>query len=345
MLVLLVFVPITVLIYLRLQRRRQALGTSFGGMWSAGPETKRHPRFRRHLPPALFLASLAVLLVALARPQAEINLPRVEGIVILVVDVSGSMAAKDVEPTRMEAARETARAFILSQPQTIRIGIVSFSGNGFVVQGPTNDTAALLATIDRLEPQAGTSLGQGIVTALNTLAIDAGLAPAAQPTPQELPDDQSEPQEAEQQRMFRDEALLAQLPEGPYPPSVIVLLSDGENNQSIDPFRAAQAAAERDVRIDALGFGTPGGAILEIDGFSVYTALDEAALQQITQAAGGAYYNPQNEQHPQAIYKNLVPELVIKPETMEITSIFAGASLFILMAGAVLSLLWFNRLP
>jgi Ca-activated chloride channel family protein len=267
----------------------------------------------------------------------------VEGTVILVFDVSASMGADDVDPTRMEAAKVVAREFVLSQPETVKIGIVSFSGNGFAVQTPTNDTNSLLAAIDRLEPTSGTSLGQGIFTALNTIALDAGLLTAEQPTPESANTASGAGQET-QQETPGEEDLLAQLPEGPYPPSVIVILSDGEDNQSIDPLAAAQAAADRDVRIDALGFGTPAGTTLELDGFIIHTALDEAALQQITQAAGGAYYSTQSEQDPQDVYANLTPELVVKSEYMEITSIFAGASILILLLGSLFSMLWFNRL-
>jgi Ca-activated chloride channel family protein len=143
---------------------------------------------------------------------------------------------------------------------------------------------------------------------------------------------------------MREEALLAQLPEGKYPASVIVLLTDGENNQSIQPLKAAQAAAERGVRVDALGFGTTAGTTIEIDGFSIHTALDEATLQETTEAAGGTYYPAQREQDLKQVYASLTPQLVVKPEAMEITSILAGAGIVILLVGSLFSLLWFNRL-
>jgi Ca-activated chloride channel family protein len=123
-----------------------------------------------------------------------------------------------------------------------------------------------------------------------------------------------------------------------------VLLTDGENNQSIDPLEAAQAAAEHGVRVDALGFGTTAGTTLEVDGFSVHTALDEATLQQITEAARGTYYPAQGEQDPQAVYASLTPELVVKTEAMEITSVLAGAGILFLLVGSLFSILWFGRL-
>jgi Ca-activated chloride channel family protein len=328
-----------VLLYLRVQQRRRASAVSFERFGVRG-ERHTQPGFRRHVPPLIFLLGLLLLLVALARPQAEINLPRVEGTVILVFDVSGSMAAADVEPSRIEAAKQRATEFIQSQPESIKIGIVTFSGNGFTVQSPTNDQNKLLTAINRLEPQTGTSLGQGILVALNTLAVDAGYEPVALATP-----DSSGAGQEDLGFGSSGEALLERLPDGPYPPSVIVLLSDGENNQSIDPIAVAQAAADRSVRIDALGFGTAAGTTIDIDGFKVHTMLNEAVLQDIVTVAGGAYYNPEAAQDPQDIYKNLTPKLVVKPESMEITSIFTAASIFMLLLGVLFSVVWFARMP
>ncbi len=340
MLYLLVLVPLVILLYLRVQRRRRLLADSFGRTFNSPEIQKRSPGIRRHIPALVFLISLIILVVALARPRAEVNLPRVEGTVLLVMDVSGSMAATDAEPSRMEAAKKMAREFVLNQPETVEIGIVSFSGSGFAVQRPTNDQQTLLSSIDHLRPQKGTSLGQGIVVALNTIAIDAGLEPDAP-----FPGGQTLSTPDPQQGMRADQALLEQLPQGSFPSAVIVLLSDGENNTSIDPMAASQAAMERDVRVNAIGFGTTAGTTLEVDGFNVHTALDEAALQQIVQVTGGVYYNAQNEQDPHSIYKNITPQLVVKPEMMEITFLLTGAGVLAMLLGAVLSMLWFNRFP
>ncbi len=125
------------------------------------------------LPAALLLVGLTVLVVALARPQGAVDLPREEGTVILAFDVSGSMAATDLQPTRMEAAKAAAKAFVQRQPSSVVIGVVAFSDSGIAVQPPTNDQAAVLAAIDRLTPQKGTSLGQGILASLNAIAIEA----------------------------------------------------------------------------------------------------------------------------------------------------------------------------
>lgn len=336
MLYSLALIPVVVLLYLRAQRRRSLLSEQFRTVFQDNTARRRNPGFRRHIPALLFLIGLAVLLVALARPQAEVSLPRVEGTIILVMDVSGSMAATDAQPNRLEAAKTAARQFILSQPETVKIGIVSFSGSGFAVQRPTNDQQALLSALGRLSPQTGTSLGQGIAVALNTIAMDMGAEPV--PTPDTSGMDP-------QQLMRADASLLAQIPKGPFPSAVIVLLSDGENNQPIDPLAAAQAAAERSVRVHALGFGTTAGTTLKVDGYNVHTALDEAALQEIARVGGGVYYNAQNEQEPQIIYKNITPQLVVKPEMVEITFLLTGASILALLLGTAFSIIWFNRFP
>jgi Ca-activated chloride channel family protein len=170
MLILLLLLPLCVVLYVRLQRRRRRLAASYGSLGLVQGVAGRQLGRRRHIPPALFLASLAVMIVALARPQTTVSVPRVEGTVLLTFDVSGSMAAEDLQPNRMEAAKEAARAFVEQQPRSVQIGVLAFSDSGLAVQAPTNDQDAVLAAINRLSPQRGTSLGQGILAALNTIA-------------------------------------------------------------------------------------------------------------------------------------------------------------------------------
>ncbi len=366
MLVTLLAIPILVVLYVRIQRRR-AFATSLfrasapnAGRAGSRAEAngrpggaRQGPGFRRHVPFVLFVLGLAVVLVALARPQAQLALPRVEGTVMLVFDVSGSMGATDVQPSRLEAAKKAAREFVQTQPSTVKIGIVSFSGAGIMAQTPTNDTASLLATINRLQPTKGTSLGSGIASALNAIAVDAGLT-GGQSTPGEAAPGAPArgpaaapqvPGQSGQQPGAADASILAQLPAGNYPSSEIVILSDGEDNQGVDPVQAAQVAAQHGVKVDTLGFGTTAGAtITTVDGYRVHTALDEATLQQIAQAAGGTYYPPQSETNPQQVYSGLTPHVVVKPEYMEVTAVFAGASILLLFVGSLLSTLWFRRL-
>ncbi len=261
---------------------------------------------RRHIPSLFFLLALPILIVGLARPQAVVSLPRLEGTVILAFDVSGSMAADDLKPTRMEAAKAAARDFVQRQPPSVQIGVVAFSDNGFSAQEPTNDQGILLAAISRLSPQRGSSLSSGILAALTTIAVGEGQThyytnqsgtPAPTPTP---------------------------MPQGTYTSAAIVLLTDGENNESPDPLAAAQTAADRGVRIYTIGIGTAAGTTVHINGFSLHTQLNEAGLQQISQVTGGVYYNASSAQDLLKIYDNLNTQVAIKPQQTEITAIFAG---------------------
>ena len=326
MLFSLLLIPLFALQYLRVQQRRRRFAASYGSFGLA-QGVGREIGFRRHLPVALFLAGLATLLIGLARPQAVVSLPRVEGTLILAFDVSGSMAADDIQPTRMEAAKAAAREFVQRQPRSVLIGVVAFSDSGFAVQPPTDDQEAILAAIDRLTPERGTSLANGILMSLNTIfAVEAeprllsNLTPTAISTP-------------------------TPLPAGIYTPAAIVLLTDGENTVSPDPIAAALIAADRGVRIHTVGVGSAAGTTLQVEGFNVHTRLDEAMLQQISQITDGAYYNAQNEEELREVYEALDPQWVIKPEKLEVTSIFAGAGILVLLIGGALSLLWFSRLP
>ena len=175
MLLLLLLIPLCIVLYVRLQRRRRRFAASYGNLGlmqaAAGAAQRRSLGARRHIPPALFLVGLTILMIALARPQTVVSLPREEGTVILAFDVSGSMAADDLKPTRMEAAKAAARDFVQRQPRSVQIGVVAFSDSGFAVQVPTNDQEAILASINRLTPQRGTLLGQGILASLKTIGV------------------------------------------------------------------------------------------------------------------------------------------------------------------------------
>src|SRR5512141_1383310 len=163
---LLWLVPIGATLYMRGQRRRRRLVASYGSLGFTAQASGRDPGLRRHVPPLLFLAGLIILAVAMARPQAVIALPRVTGTVILAFDVSGSMGADDMQPTRLDAAKAAAQDFVKLQPVTMQVGVVAFTDSGFAVQAPTNDREAILSAISRLTPQRGTSLGHGIQAAL-----------------------------------------------------------------------------------------------------------------------------------------------------------------------------------
>ena len=331
MLLLALAIPIGALGYLALERRRQQRIAAYGRLpgTAARDGAGRPDRLRRRIVGAFILVGLAMLVVAMARPQSVVSIPRVEGTVILSFDVSGSMAATDLEPTRMEAAKVAALKFVERQPTSILIGVVAFSDGAFSVQVPTNDQALVIAAIDRLSPERGTSLGRGILTSLTTIAA-AEADPAEgyysnrspEPTPDPTP-----------------------VPDGVHAPAAIVLLTDGENNQAPDPVEAAQVAADRGVRIFTVGIGSAEGATLEVEGFKVHSRLDEPVLRQVSDMTDGTYFAADDPEELSAIYDRIDTRLVTKPEAMEVTSIFAGVGLLILVVGGVASLAWLGRMP
>lgn len=328
---LLLVAPLLVMAYQRAQARRRALAARYGSLGLAAAASI--PAWRRHLPPALFLGAVVVLLLSLARPIATVSLPRLEGTVILAFDVSRSMAATDMEPTRMDAARAAALAFVESQPATVRIGVVAFSNSGLEVQVPTDDQEAIRAALDRLTPQRGTSLGQGILAAMTALAADAN---------GDVPEDTgtgSPADPATQVEQFEVPNIAN--PEG----TAVILFTDGENNEEPNPLEAAIAARGQGVRIYTVGLGSLEGATLELDGFSVHTQMDEGLLQQIAQLSGGNYYRAVDQDALAAVYDDVAAQLVVRAQEMEVTALFAGAGILLLLVGGALSLLWFGRVP
>ena len=321
-LVSLLVLPVCVYLYLRLQRKRDMAAASLGTMGVVREGTAEPAGRRRHLPPIIFLAGIALLAAASARPQLTLPLPRMEGTVVLAVDVSSSMAADDVEPTRLDAAKLTANTVVDRRPDSARIGVVAFGEGGLVVQPPTDDKDALDATIDRLEPYSGTSLGQGVLTALNLIAPE-GLGPGS-PEPASAGD--AEPRSA-------------------FAPALIVLLTDGENTNPPDPLEVAQAAIDRGVRIHTVGLGTAEGATIEVDGFSLFTQLNEPVLQEIALLTEGTYFAVEETGDVAAVYEQLETEFVVDSREVEVTSALGGIGALLLLAGGALSLSWFGRVP
>lgn len=329
LLLTLIFVPLLVLLYFWLQRRRYSFAARYGSLGLVQDSAGSGIGMRRHVPAMIFLAGITILLFSLARPQATVSVPKIEGTVMLTFDVSGSMAAEDLQPTRMEAAKAAARAFVEQQPSGIAVGVVVFSDGGISVQPPTDNRDETLTTIERLVPRRGTSIGNGILVALNTIAVDAGDAPILNTSD-----------------LSQDPAVTpVEAPQGWYPSAVIVLFTDGENNQEPDPVTAAQIAADLGVRVYTVGIGTPAGTNIEVEGMTVHTSLDETLLQFIAFETGGVYYNAGNQGELDRIYSDLEPQLSIKPEEMEMTSIFAGIGMLVFLIGGMISLLWFGHVP
>lgn len=219
----------------------------------------------------------------------------------------------------LPTAKAAAQAFVENQPGNIKIGVVAFSDGGLVVQPPTDDRAAISETIDRLAPQSGTSLGQGILAALNTVSVD--------------PDGSQTGPVGESS------------PRGGFAPAVIVLFTDGENTGPPDSLEAAQAAIERGVRIYTIGIGNPTGTTVEIDGFNIFTQLNEDTLKEIAMLSEGKYFSAETADDLLTIYEDVDLRFEVKSQETEITSILGGVSMFALLIGGLLSLTWFGRMP
>ncbi len=311
-------IPLLVLGYRRLLRVRAARRSELAalGLVAAGAP----PRRRTHVAPALFILAMALLFVALARPSATISQPHREGTVILAFDVSGSMAATDMSPSRIAAAKSAARAFVKRQPSTVRVGVVAFSGSGLTTQQPTRDQARVLAAIDRLTAQGPTALARGLQTSLSAIAgktveLDSSNG-SVEPQGQDL---------------------------GFHGSAAVILLSDGENTSGPDPIDVADLASTAGVRVYPIGLGSPEGTVLQIDGFQVATALDEPLLRKIASTTDGRYYTAADEKELAKVYGSIDLAWTIRAEHVEITGLLAGAAALLLLVGAGLSLAWFGR--
>ncbi len=323
MLMLLLIVPVLIAIYLWVQHQRQRYALRYANLSLIKEALERGPGFRRHVPPLLFLGAITVMIIAMARPIAVVTLPTQQGTVILAIDVSGSMNADDLKPSRIEAAKAAARSFVDRQPDGVQIGVVSFSDSASVLQPPTSERDKALAAIDRLNADGGTAIGSAIKTSLDTL-IGKTTANAADATP--VPAD-------------------AAVPPGSYNSGIIVLLTDGENTWGPPPMNAAQVAANQGVRIYTVGVGSPDGSVLHINGQNIRAGLDEATLKDIAQLTGGKYYNATSETDLRTIYENLSARLVLKTERTELTAGFTSLAAILSLAAGIVSLFWFNRVP
>jgi Ca-activated chloride channel family protein len=328
LLVVVLLVPLGLVVARRIDGRRRRRLAGLGALGHAGTQRARRGGARDRVPAALVVLGFVALAIALARPEATVSLPRVEGTLVLTFDVSGSMAADDVAPSRMESAKTAAKAIVNRQPPGVVIGVVAFSDSGLSIQTPTSDQGTVLESIARLAPARGTSLGQGILASLGAIQTAESDTPASYYS----------------NRSAAPTATPAPVAPGSHDAAAIVVFSDGENNERPDPLAAAQAAADRGIRILTVGVGTTAGATLDLDGFRVQTRLDEALLQQISEITAGAY-QPAASVDPDAVYRDLAEHLVARDESIEVTAIVAGLGLVLLLAGVGTSLARSGRLP
>lgn len=347
MLWLLLTLPFLILVYTLALRRRKKNVVRLGSLLLLKQAVQRGPGWHRHIPPLFFMLALAALMVALARPQMIVTLPAREATVILLMDVSGSMKATDIDPSRLEASKAAARAFMAEQPEGVRLGIVSFSDNAAIVQPPTTNRDEVLESINLLRPQRATAIGVGLLTALDAIFAgdEAGsMAEAYQyPHQQQSTERVTYPPPAVPTLAPRAFPTMTPVPRGTFAPAIIVLLTDGENNQYPPPLDIIDQVENRGVRVYAVGLGTAGGTVVTNQGRSMHTRLDEATLQKAAEVTGGEYYGATSAEDLHAIYEDLGMQLVMRAEKQEITWEFAAIAMNLFIIAGALSLLWFNR--
>jgi Ca-activated chloride channel homolog len=270
----------------------------------------------------LTIAGIAVLAVATAGPAVTVPVSHASGTVIIAIDVSGSMAATDVTPSRLSAAKKAAQSFVNAQPPSVNIGVVAFEQGGLEAAVPTADHATALAAIGRLSTGGGTSLGSAILAALSAITHKAvslgpnGSAPSI----------------------------------GFWPSATIVLFSDGQDGGdtgaaggsagaglSADTATAATVAEKAGVHVDTVGVGTVAGTTVDVEGYHLFTGLDEATLQSISQTTGGTYHPASNASQLDGIASSINLRLTVANQPLPLAGAFIAFALALLVAGAVLT--------
>jgi len=339
---LLLGVPVLIAIYFVLLRRRKRVAVRYTSVDLVREAIGPWQRFRRHVPPLLFLLAIIAAIIASARPSAVITLPSEQRTIILAMDVSLSMRARDVEPSRLEAAQAAAKAFVMEQPSDVRIGIVSFAGTASIVQTPTRNRDDLIAAIDRFELQRHTAIGSGIIVSLAALFPDDGIelepflfrGAASRDGGRGVPIDRARGNEKQP---------LKPVPPGSYQSGAIILLTDGRATTGPNPIETAKMAAERGVRIYTVGFGTAAGGEVGFEGWSIYVRFDEETLKSIADVTRAEYYYAGSAEDLRKVYKALNSSLVLERKETEVSALFVAAAALLTVAAALLSLLWFNR--
>jgi Ca-activated chloride channel homolog len=311
----LLLIPIALLAYVFLQRRRIKYAARFTNLDLLANVVDASPGRRRHVPATFAVLALAALVVAMARPQAVVAVPRDDATVLLTIDTSASMTATDVPPTRLEAAKSASSSFLDLLPDRFRVGLVSFSSIVSVLEEPSDDREAVRSALDRLEGDVGTALGDAIVESV-----------ALAPDPEEQ-DDLS----------------------GGRPLFAILLLSDGANSVGREPLDVIDEAQEAGVPIHTIAFGTPQGTVEITNDFGVTETFrvppDPTTLRQVAEETGGRFFEAPTEEDLEAVYEEIGSQVSYEDEERELTAAFAAAGAVFLLLGAGLSALWFGRIP
>jgi Ca-activated chloride channel family protein len=343
----LLLVPAALLVYRVVQRRRSRYVVRFTNVDLLGNLVPRTPAWRRHVPPALYLVAIAALVLALARPSMTVAVPRNEATIILTMDVSGSMMADDVDPTRLAAAEKAASDFINQLPATIKVGLVSFSTAPRVLVEPTTDRAQLRTALGSLQARGGTALGDAITTSLEAAGLRPGVSVSPTPPDSAAPSPATTPS-ASPSASPAPSGSGAPAPEKPV--VATVLLSDGANSTGeMEPLPAAEQAAALGVPIYTIALGTADGVVTVPDDQGQLHTLnvppDTETLAAIAETTGGRAFEAPTASDLAQIYQSLGTKIGYTTEDREVTQWFAAAGLLFVVAGAGLAAHWFNRFP
>ena len=340
---LLILLPLVVLVYVWALRRRKRVAAHYSSLSLIREAMPGRTSWRRHLPFALFLLTLAILILGLARPVATVNATSRQSTIMLALDVSLSMCASDIPPNRLTVAQEAAKTFIRGLEEGTRVGIVAFAGFAQLVAPPTADKEVLLGAVGNLTAELRTAIGSAILRSLDAIAeIDPQVAPA---------------------NVFLNPSDGVADPERPgaHEPAIVVLLTDGASNRGVHPLNAAQAAADRGIRIYTIGYGTDRGAIFtctpeQLGDFefrnrigrrfagSPRLALDEDTLWEVASITGGEYYLAESSEQLTEVFAGVPGRLTETKVKREMSAILVAVGAFFALASVALAQRW-NPLP
>jgi Ca-activated chloride channel family protein len=338
---LLLLLPLLVLFYVWLLRRRRQNALRYASLSIVREAMGKGPQWRRHVPPLLLWLAMAALLLASARPLATVTLPSTQQTIILAMDVSGSMRATDVQPNRLVASQNAAKAFLAELPRHVKVGIVAFAGTAQVVQPVTLSREDLNAAIDKFQMQRATAIGSAIVVALSeifpgqvdlasvTYGRNDPFAPQGRSVDQPAAGGQAKPFEP--------------VPAGSYGSAAIILLTDGQRTTGVDIEEATHMAAERGVRVYTVGVGTVDGEVIGFEGWSMRVRLDEETLKTVARETRGEYFYAGTAENLRQVYESLGTRLTVEKQETEVSGLLALAAALLVLVSAGLSLWWFQR--
>jgi Ca-activated chloride channel homolog len=345
----LLLVPAALLAYRFIQRRRTRYAVRFTNVDLLGNLVARTPAWRRHVPPALYVVAMAALVLALARPSMAVQIPREEATIILTMDVSGSMMATDVSPTRLAAAQQAANEFVDQLPAGIKVGLVAFSTAPRIVVQPTTDRTAIHEGIANLQARGGTALGDAIETSLEAAGLDPSGA-SAQPTPTPSTDPSASADPSAGAAASPSPSASGSPGSTSAPVIATVLLSDGANSTGeLDPLPAAEMAAALGVPVYTIALGTSDGVVTVPDDRGELHTLnvppDTETLAAIAETTGGRAFEAPTAKDLAQIYDSLGSRIGYTTEEREVMQWFAAAGLLLVVTGSGLAAHWFNRFP